>query len=233
MHPSRPSCYFYIRSKYPLSTVQSHVILLCKESIQVFPISSQILKPRCKETFPVALTCIIALFELEMVTYSCLECTQYSSDFCILKEITYRIHKSWWNVQNKQESRSTLYRMRNCCFLLSNTANTMHCGTVTRWILKGYMIDGLMSSATANERYFITFRGEKNNKLRQIVTSWNVQKSMLLKRTCWSQQRVLSRNQRLILRCTDFQFCILPFTRFVVFLLPHSIFVNNLQHFWF
>ena len=41
MHPPRPSSYFYTRSKYPLGTVQFHVIHLCKQSIQVFPISSQ------------------------------------------------------------------------------------------------------------------------------------------------------------------------------------------------
>lgn len=167
MHPPRPSRYFYIRSKYPLGTVQFHVIRLCKES----RFSSKILKSRWKETFPIALMCVIRLFELEMVTYGCLECTKYSSDFCIRKEITYRIRKSWWNEQNKQEPRSTLYRMRNCCFLLSKTANTTYCGTVTRWILKGYMIDGLMSSATAIWKIFHYIQWWKNHKLCQIVMS--------------------------------------------------------------
>jgi len=89
MHPPRPSCYFYIGSKYPFGIVQFHVIRLCKESIQV-RISHFLanLETSLQKTFPIALMCIIRLFKLEMVTYSRLECAKYSSDFCILKEIT-------------------------------------------------------------------------------------------------------------------------------------------------
>ena len=54
------------------------------------------------------------------------------------------------------------------------------------------------------ERYFITFRGEKKI-INYVKSSWfKMYKNWcFLKRICWSQQAVLSRNQRLRSCCTQ------------------------------
>ena len=54
---------------------------------------------------------------------------------------------------------------------------------------------------------------------------------MFLKHICWSQQTVLSRNQRILSRCADFQFCILLFTVYCLLFTRICIIFVALLHF--